>query len=164
MAQSKLIHWPCYFKRDNFCYVCAEYLQIGKRVNFRTPTNLTNFENCYGFRPVLTHSYKPTSICQGCRTDLSRAVANKNHKLNFSSPAYWKQPLPGHSNCLLCRASFDKKSSYFPSLNFPATLNVVKPISDKLSSALLHVGFEQESPEDDPPDTFSDVGRRIGIR
>ena len=97
----------------------------------------------YGVRPVLIRSYKSTSDCQRCRMDLSRAVADKNHKLNFLSPKYWKQSLLGHAYCLLCRTSFDRKKGNFPLLNLLANPNVVKPFTDKLSSL-----------ENNLPDTF----------
>jgi hypothetical protein len=166
MALSNLNHKKCFYRRDLFCYLCGEYVQLKERVNFNTEINLKNFFLCYGYYPELSQSYKPSSIHDNCRKNLSNFIKNREKcRLKFSKPAVWKKPRSDHSNCFVCHSANASKDTMYLLRNknnivYLKNSNIDLPElnEDENDDCLCKFDFKEEdyNSEDEVPDTFSD--------
>lgn len=151
--------------RDSFCYICATYIKSDKikESKFRTQTNLDNFCELYNSSPPIFYPYRPTSICSSCRLNMEDKLAGKKVDLKFSSPAIWKKPKKGHSNCYMCyvinqikkNLNFAKYPHNIPS---PEESSMVPPVQfDQINNINHSINNELDSEDEDDLNDFDSI-------
>lgn len=162
MNSTQINHHKCYYNRDKFCYVCSEYIPdpiTTQRKSILSETNYANFFTCYGFEPTLRYTYKPTGICETCRSNLSYAVKGSRF-LKWVKPTKWKLPRPNHDNCYVCKVDYNFNKSR-NSIDKPIQTNIEPPVLNDGTYEIFYSAMECELYDDkddfEVPETFSDL-------